>query len=53
MEDNLKIVHFDQYCPTCKHEKKTEREHPCDECLIVPANVNTHQPVRWEEKSER
>lgn len=48
--DELKIVHFDEYCKTCKHEKVDESEDPCHDCLDQPANSNSHKPVRWEEK---
>lgn len=50
MENDYKEVYFDQYCKTCKYEKTNENAYPCDECLEEPANVNSHKPVKWEEK---
>ena len=50
MEDNYKIVHFDKYCDKCKHKDKEQDETPCDECLSEPANLNSHKPVKFEEK---
>lgn len=48
--DGMKIVEFDKYCKTCRHEKKKETEEPCYECLMEGENVNSHKPVKWEEK---
>lgn len=50
MEDHERIVRFDQYCKTCKHEKLEENESPCDECLEHPVNLNSEKPVRYEKK---
>lgn len=50
MEENMKIVHFDEYCKTCKHSEKKDKEEPCAECLENPGNVHSHKPVRWGEK---
>lgn len=50
MENNYKEVYFDTYCKTCKNEKIGEDKDPCDECLNEPVNVDSHKPVRWEEK---
>lgn len=48
--DDYKEVYFDQYCKTCKHKDLHESEEPCNECLTIPANIQSHKPVRWEEK---
>lgn len=48
--DNEKIVEFDKWCSTCKHKDKKEHESPCDECLSVPARMNSHKPERYVEK---
>lgn len=50
MEQELKIVHFNEYCHTCKHQSKDEDETPCDECLAHPVNTYSHKPVNWEVK---
>ena len=44
-----KFVHFDKYCPTCENYKKQEDESPCDECLAIPARMNTHKPEFYKE----
>lgn len=50
MHDGLKEVYFGQYCPSCKHFGVPEELEPCSECVEVAANVESHKPVRWEEK---
>lgn len=52
MEDSYKEVYFDQYCPNCVHFDKAGCEDPCDECLSNPANVYSHKPVFYEEKTK-
>lgn len=49
MEENLKEVRFDIYCKTCKHWELPDEEDPCNECLAIPANNNSHKPVCYEE----
>lgn len=48
--ENYKEVYFDKYCKICKHEKLKEEESPCDICLEEPTNLESHKPVKWEEK---
>ena len=45
MEYDLKQVHFNEYCHTCKYANKNEDEDPCDECLAHPVNLYSHKPV--------
>jgi hypothetical protein len=47
---STKEVYFDQYCKSCKHFDKMEEENPCNECLEEPVNVDSHKPIKWEEK---
>lgn len=47
---DYKEVYFDKYCKTCKHKDLKEEEFPCDICLEEPTNLNSHKPVKWEEK---
>lgn len=47
---DYKEVYFDKYCKTCKHKKLKETDAPCDECVSEPINLQTHRPVRYEEK---
>lgn len=49
MEEQLKEVYFDQYCKSCENWKLKESEEPCNHCLSVPANVNSHKPVDYKE----
>ena len=46
-----KEVHFHEYCKKCKHKDLADHETPCNECLFEPLNLNTHRPVKYEEKS--
>lgn len=50
MNDGFKEVYFNQYCKTCVHKDLKETEDPCTECLDEPVNLESHKPVRWEEK---
>ena len=51
MTDDQKLeVYFDKYCKTCKYSKQNENKDPCDECLAVPMNENSHKPIYWEAK---
>ncbi len=50
MEEIMKEVYFDQYCPTCRYEKYPEKCDPCCECLDSAYNENSHKPVNWKEK---
>lgn len=50
MDDNMKLVFFDEYCPKCKRSDKDETDDICNECLHVPARQNSHKPEKFEEK---
>lgn len=47
-----KEVYFNEYCKTCEFKKNKETEEPCCECLSEPINLDSHKPVRYEEKSK-
>lgn len=49
-DDGLKIVDFSEYCKTCVNKDKKETEEPCYDCLMEGENVNSHKPVKYEEK---
>lgn len=53
MEIIDKIVEFDKYCKTCKHEKDKEYLDPCHECLNNPTNVHSRKPLKYEEDEEK
>lgn len=48
--EKYKIVMFDKYCPTCKHEAVEENEDPCEACISEYVKLNSEKPVKWEEK---
>lgn len=48
----MKFVEFDKYCKTCQHSKKKEHEDPCFDCLAEPARLETHKPLKYEEKEK-
>ena len=50
MCDNYKEIYFDIYCKLCKHRDLDEEKDPCHECLKEPVNINSHKPVKWEER---
>ena len=50
MEDNMKIVFFDEYCPSCKYREVHEIDDPCNECLHIGGRENTHVPEKYEKK---
>ena len=43
MNDGYKEVYFDQYCKTCRYEKRSEDKDPCFDCLNEPVNVYSHK----------
>lgn len=47
--ENIKLVRFDMYCRSCKYAKYDEEQEPCNECLTVPARLNSHVPEMYEE----
>lgn len=50
MEEKMKEVYFDIFCPLCKFKENGEQDGPCDECLAIPARESSHKPERWEGK---
>lgn len=50
MNDEYLEVYFDQYCKTCKYYELKENKDPCDECIAIPMNENSHKPINWEAK---
>lgn len=45
-----KEVYFYEYCKTCKYQNKSKTDEPCNDCLSIPTNTDSHKPVNWEEK---
>lgn len=52
MEDNKREVYFSLYCNQCKHKETEETKDPCNECLSIPFNINSHKPLYFEEDDE-
>lgn len=50
MDNNYKEVYFGQYCRTCQYQDTEDSEDPCYECLNEPVNLDSHKPIKWEEK---
>lgn len=48
--EGYKEVLFDKYCKLCQHKDKKETEDPCWDCLNEPGNLNSHKPVKYEER---
>ena len=48
MDISNMIVAFHAYCPSCKHWKKEENEHPCRICLTSPAREGSLRPEKYE-----
>lgn len=47
-EQIFKEVYFDQYCKSCEHKDKEEKDEPCGECLAEPMNTYSHKPTKYE-----
>ena len=51
-----KEVYFHEYCETCKRKDvKTPADKGwdiCNECLSNPVNLQSHKPVKYEEKKK-
>ena len=50
MDENMKLVEFDKYCPTCQNKNTEDSEDPCNECLAEGARQYSHKPLRYVEK---
>lgn len=50
MEDNMKFVEFNKYCPTCKHYDTLEVKDPCNDCLAVGAREGSEIPEKYDKK---
>lgn len=52
MENQMKFVDFNIYCPKCKYRELNENQIPCCDCMEIPVRENSHIPEYWEgEKS--
>ena len=46
-------VHFDIYCPRCKHWGTSEWMEPCNSCLNEPANYDSRRPLYFQQDPEK
>lgn len=53
MPNEYKEVRFDLHCQKCKHEKVSEIDEPCYECLSNPVNPHSRKPVNFEEEKKK
>lgn len=49
-ENNVKIVEFFTWCPSCKYFEKNEEDDPCYDCISIPARENSTKPEFYVEK---
>lgn len=49
-QENLHIVSFDMYCPSCKNVNVKDTDEPCNTCLAIPVRQDSRKPEKWEEK---
>ena len=49
--EQTKEVRFDLYCKKCKHWNLEGYLEPCNECLTQGWNIDSHKPIRFEEKN--
>lgn len=47
-----KEVLFSEYCKKCRYKDLEGTEEPCNECLEYGSNLNSHKPVKFEEKED-
>lgn len=52
MELETKIVHFHEYCETCKYKDVKEEDDPCYDCLNEAARSYSHKPLNYKNKDE-
>lgn len=51
IEENMKLVDYDKYCPFCVHVKEPDEDNVCHFCLQEPARQYSHKPLNFEERS--
>ena len=43
-------VYFHEYCDKCKHKDIDEVKDPCNACLDMPYNHQSHKPICFEKE---
>ena len=49
MTGNTKEVWFYDYCEKCKYLEVADYDDPCNECLTSSYNIDSHEPINFEE----
>ena len=52
-DEKMKIVHFHEYCDTCKYKDLAGDAEPCGECLTYPGRYDSHKPIKYEQDEEK
>ena len=52
MNFDTKEVYFNEYCIKCKYLNYPEEAEPCCYCLAEPYKLNSHKPVKFEERKK-
>lgn len=47
-----KEVYFNQYCPRCAYTNYPETVKPCDECIALSVNEDSHKPLYFKKKTK-
>ena len=47
MDNEMRIIDYDQYCNTCKYKDKKGYEYPCNDCLYEPARCESSIPSKY------
>lgn len=50
MDENYKIIEFENFCGRCIHRDDPENSDACDECLSEPARYETHVPLNFKNR---
>ena len=50
--NDIREVYYHKYCPNCKHYEDDESDpnSPCWDCMNESFNIDSHKPVKFEEK---
>ena len=51
--DNTKEVFFNVYCSKCVYKDTEETDDPCNDCLAMGYNLDSHKPVRFKENDKK
>ncbi len=49
MDENIKLVDFEHYCPKCEYFKTKETDEPCNTCLSIGGRNESRKPEYFKE----